>query len=81
MNEFVKKLEELPLLAKVILAIPGLDLIWMIYRVCKSYNADDKLGIIVWLIIGVSFGLNVLAIIDIIFILLTGNVIWVKLEK
>lgn len=81
MKEFVQKLEELPLLAKIILALPVLDLVWMVYRVVKSYNNDDKLGIIVWLIIGVAFGWNVFALVDIVFILLTGNALWMKLEK
>ena len=43
MNEFIRAMDGLPKLVKILLAIPCLDIIWVIYRLVKSINANDMI--------------------------------------
>ena len=76
MQKFVDAMEKLPLWLKVILALPALDIIWVIYRLVKSVSKENTLGIIlavVLLIIGFPF----LWLIDIITLLISNYVLWI----
>jgi len=76
MKELIKTIDNLPLLVKVILAIPALDIVWWIYRLCRSLDKQNIVGIIlavVLMIVGIPF----MWIVDILFILLKGNVFWI----
>jgi len=46
MNELVKSMDGLPKIVKVILALPVLDIIWAIYRLCRSISKNSVVGII-----------------------------------
>lgn len=67
LKEYVKFIDGLPLILKVILALPGLDgIFYGIYRICKGRLI---IGII-WIILGIPL----LWIIDIVTIILNGKV-------
>ncbi|MDD4184041.1 MAG: hypothetical protein WC251_03995 [Candidatus Izemoplasmatales bacterium] len=67
MKEYVKFIDGLPLILKVILALPGLDgIFYGIYRICKGRII---IGIL-WIVLGIA----ILWIIDIITIILNGKV-------
>ena len=75
MNDLIKTFDDLPLWLKIIFALPGLDIIWAVYRVVRSFAAKNTLAIvlsIVLIIVGIPF----LWLVDIIFILLKGKVWW-----
>ncbi|MBQ8792969.1 MAG: hypothetical protein IJZ62_05155 [Clostridia bacterium] len=75
MKNFVNAMENLPLWAKVLLALPALDIIWVIYRLVKSIDKNNVLGIIlavVLIIVGIPF----LWLIDIITLLISNYVLW-----
>ncbi len=75
LNELIKSFDNLPKIVKLILAIPALDIIWVIYRIIKSVNDNNTLGIIlgaVLLFVGVPF----LWLIDIICIIMNDTVWW-----
>lgn len=62
---FVKWMDNLPLWAKIVLALPVLDIVWAVYRIVKGAvkgNLAILLGGILWLILGWA----ILWIIDII---------------
>ncbi len=66
MNELRKAIDNLPLIVKIILALPILDgIIFGIYRICKGDLPGIVLGII-WIFFGGTIGW----ILDIIFIVL-----------
>lgn len=66
-NSYVKYIDELPLILKVILALPGLDgIFYGIYRICKGHII---IGIL-WIFLGFA----ILWIVDIITIILYGKV-------
>lgn len=65
----------LPKLVKILLAIPCLDIIWVIYRLVKSINANDMIFLIVAVLL-IVIGLPWLWLVDIITLIITDNVIW-----
>ena len=66
MNEFRKAIDELPLIVKIILALPFIDgIVFGIYRICRGDMIAVILGVI-WIFIGSAVGW----IIDIVFLAL-----------
>ena len=75
MKGFISAMDKLPIWAKVLLAIPMLDIVWVVYRLVKSISANNTLGIvlaIVLLVIGIPF----LWLVDIITLITMDKVIW-----
>ena len=76
MKNFIVAMEKLPLLVKVILALPMLDIVWVIYRIVRSADKQSTFGILLGVIV-IIIGIPFLWLIDIITILVTGNVWWI----
>ncbi len=75
MKSFVKAMDEMPIVVKIILALPMIDIVWVVYRLIKSISNENVLGIVLavlLLIIGIPF----LWLIDIITLIITNNVLW-----
>jgi hypothetical protein len=69
-------LEALPLWAKIILALPALDIIWVAFRIYKSCIKHNFFGVllgIALLIIGIPF----LWLVDIITLVVSNKVYWI----
>ena len=76
MKNFILTMEKLPLLAKVLLALPMLDIVWVVYRIVRSADKQSTFGIllgVIMIIVGIPF----LWLVDIITILVTANVWWI----
>ena len=76
MKGLIKTFDSLPLIVKIILAIPALDIVWWIYRICRSLDKGNILGVViavVLLLVGIPF----MWVVDIICILLKGSVFWI----
>ena len=72
MKKFIKSMDKLPLLLKIILCIPALDIIWAVYRIVKGITKDSLLQLIVgilWIVPGAAF----LWIVDIIYMMVYGK--------
>ena len=55
MKELIKAIDNLPLIAKIILCLPFLDIVWAVYRIIKGIVNEDNVLIIagiVWIIGG-----------------------------
>ena len=76
MKGLIKSFDKLPKLVKIIFALPGLDIIWAIYRLCRSISKGNVLGIVLAIIM-LALCPAVFWLVDIITILLTDKVIWV----
>lgn len=76
MKSFIVAMEKLPLLVKVLLAIPMLDIVWVVYRIVRSVDKKSTFGILLGVLL-VIIGIPFLWLIDIITILVTGNVWWI----
>lgn len=76
MKSFVKAMDNLPLIVKIILALPMIDIVWVVYRLIKSISNENVLGIVLavlLLVIGIPF----LWLIDIITLIINNNVLWI----
>ncbi|MCR3905505.1 MAG: hypothetical protein NUK62_00555 [Tenericutes bacterium] len=72
MKSFVSAMDGLPWILKLILAFPGLDIVWGIYRIVKGLNKNDMVMVfagLIWILVGWA----VFWIIDIITVILSGR--------
>ena len=77
MKDFIKAIDNLPKILKLILCIPVLDIIWAIYRIVKGvYKKNVILTVIgiLWIVPGAAFGW----VFDLITVLLYGNPLLTK---
>jgi len=61
---------------KVVLAIPLLDILWVVYRLFKSLEKKNTIGVVfavVLIIVGIPF----LWLVDIITLVLKDEVLWI----
>lgn len=57
MNELIKAIDNLPWIVKIILCLPGVDIVWAIYRIIKGIEKKDTLLLvvgIVWIVFGTT---------------------------
>ena len=76
MKDLIKAMDELPLILKVILCLPGIDIIWSIYKLCKSIDSNNIIYIILGILV-IFPGATFIWIIDIITVILNGKVWWI----
>lgn len=69
-------MDDLPLILKIILALPMLDIVWSVYRIVRSVNNNSIFGIVLGVII-LIIGIPFLWLIDIITLILMNKVLWV----
>ena len=72
MKEFVKSMDGLPLLVKLLLCIPAIHIIWGLYRIVSALDAGNLLAIVVSIVL---LFVPVMWIIDLISVLLLGHVL------
>ena len=75
MKDIVKTFDNLPLILKLILALPGLDIIWNVVRVCRSLAKNNTVNAIIAVIL-IFVGIPFVWLIDILCILFKGNIWW-----
>lgn len=57
MKDLIKLVDDLPWIVKIILSLPGLDLVWAIYRIIKGYVKKDGVLLVIgviWIVVGVA---------------------------
>ena len=75
MRDVIKFFDDLPLIVKVIFALPVLDILWAVYRLCRSINKENALGIVLAVLM-LFFCPAIFWLVDIITLLVMGKVIW-----
>ncbi len=76
MKSIIKTIDNLPKLIKLILAIPALDIIWTLYRICRSLDKNNMVGVILGIVL-VFVGIPFMWLIDILCILFKNKVWWI----
>ena len=76
MKNFIKAMDNLPVIVKILLALPALDIIWNIVRLCKSIAKHNVLGIVLAIIL-ILPGLAFMWLVDIITICVSGKIWWI----
>ena len=74
MDDYVKTFDNLPIWAKILLALPMVDILWHIYRLFKSIKNQYTLGIVLAIVL--IFCASFWWIVDIITIAVQGKVLW-----
>ncbi len=72
----VKTFDDLPKWLKIVLALPFLDIVWVVYRLFRSVEKNDIVGIVLAVLLLV-FGIPFLWLVDIITIVLQDKVLWI----
>ncbi len=75
MKDIIKGFDELPLIVKVILALPVLDIVWAVYRLCRSLSNNNALGIVLAILM-LLICPTLFWLVDIITLLVMGKVVW-----
>jgi len=76
MKNLLKALNDLPLIVKLILCLPALDIVWCVSRVCRSLLKNNLLGVVLAVLTIVPGAAFVWAI-DLICVLLNGKIWWI----
>ena len=76
MSSFVKAMDSMPMIVKIILALPALDIIWNIYRVVRSAAKKNVLGIVLGIVL-IIVGIPFMWLVDIISIIICNKVLWI----
>lgn len=74
MKSFINAIDDLPLVVKIILCIPVLDIVWTIYKLLKSIDNNNTVGIVVAVVLFVFAPF--VWLIDLITLLINGKVWW-----
>ena len=76
MRDIIKTIDRLPLLIKLIFALPGLAIFWAVYRMLRSLDRGNMVGValaVVLLFVCPVF----FWIVDVICLLLYGYIWWI----
>lgn len=76
MNSVVKSFDSLPRIVKIIFALPVLDIIWGIYRLCRSIAKKNVLAIILSIVMLILCPV-IFWIVDLITTILMNKVLWI----
>ena len=76
MKSLIKAMDNLPLLIKLILCIPCVAIVWMIYRICRSLDKNNLVGVVIAIVL-IFVGIPFMWLIDLLCILVKGNVWWI----
>lgn len=76
MNSIVKSFDSLPRIVKIIFALPILDIIWAIYRLCRSIAKNNVLAIVLSVVMLILCP-AIFWIVDLITTIIAGKVLWI----
>ena len=76
MKDIINALNGLPKILKIILAIPMLDIVWVVYRLLCSIEKKKTLGIVLAIVL-IFVGIPFLWLVDIICIALNDKGWWI----
>lgn len=77
MNSFLKGMDKLPRILKLILCLPVLNILWTVWRILKAVKHNNILELIL-AILWIIAGSTVLWILDIVWIILYNYPFWFK---
>ena len=76
MSDIIKAIDDLPLWLKIVLALPGIDIVWVVYRIIKSASKQNVIGILIGVLLIVIW-IPFLWLIDILCLAFIGKVFWI----
>ena len=76
MESLIKAIDNLPKIVKLILCIPAIAIIWVVYRLCRSLQKQNMVGVILAIVL-IFVGIPFMWLIDLLCILFKGSVWWI----
>ena len=76
MKNLIKAIDDLPWLVKLILCIPALDIVWSVYRICRSLVKENLLGVVLG-VLTIFPGAAIIWLIDLLCVLVNKKVWWI----
>lgn len=76
MKNLIKSFDQLPYIVKLILCIPALDIVWSVYKLCRSLAKNNVLGIILG-VLTIIPGATIMWLVDLVSLLLFKKVLWI----
>ena len=76
MKKLIKTIDKLPYIVKLILCLPALDIVWSVYKLCRSLSKNNLLGIVLGILTIVP-GAAFMWLVDLLSLLLFKKVLWV----
>lgn len=77
MKNLCRAIDGLPKIAKVLLCLPIVDIVWAIYRIGEAIANNNVLHLVLG-ILWIFFGATIGWILDLVSILVTGRIFWFK---
>ena len=75
MKDLIKAMDNLSWVVKLILCIPVLDIGWNVYRLLRSIDASNVLGIVLSLVL-IIIGAPIVWLIDLICVIVNKKIWW-----
>lgn len=77
MKQFIKAIDDMPFIVKLLLCLPVLDIVWNIYRICKSADKNNTVGIVLAIVVLLLGSYTVVWLVDLICVLLNKKIWWI----
>ena len=74
MKDLIKAMDNLSWVVKLILCIPVLDIVWNVYRLLRSIDASNVLGIVLSIVL--IIGAPIVWLIDLICVIVNKKIWW-----
>ena len=76
MKSLINTVDNLPMLFKLLLCIPVVAIFWMIYRIFRSLDKGNMIGVIIAVVL-IFVGVPFAWLIDLVCLLVMGKVWWI----
>ncbi|HIT61899.1 MAG TPA: hypothetical protein IAC38_00420 [Candidatus Caccovivens faecavium] len=76
MKDMINAFDNLPQWLKIVLALPGLDIVWAVYRLCRSIDKQNVLGIVLGVLMILICPI-IMWLVDIITLVVYNKVLWI----
>lgn len=76
MKDLINSFDNLPQWLKIVLALPGLDIVWAVYRLCRSIDKQNVLGIVLGVLM-ILICPVIMWLVDIITLVVYDKVLWI----
>lgn len=75
MKGLIKAFDELPFIVKLLFCIPCINIVWQIYKICRSADKGNVLGIVLGVLCIIP-GCVFIWIIDLLTLIVKGDRVW-----
>jgi len=76
MKDFIKAIDGLSDTIKILFCLPIINIVWAIYRIAKSVEANNTLGIVLG-VLWIFAGATVLWIFDLVYMIMYKKIWWI----